>query len=86
MLIEFHLYLWNFCASEKTHFGTFGGRLGNGEIYNRNAARQTTGNKIRIAQHGSVKVVQIVNMLILARFINARPANRQIDRIVGFQF
>ena len=81
----------------KTNFGPLGGRLGKGEIYNRNAARQTTENIIRIAQNGSVKVVQMVNMLILARlfkvkltcakmFIKARPANSQIDRIVGFQF
>ena len=70
---------------------------GKSEIYNRNAARKTTENIIRIAQNSSVKVVQMVNILILARlfnvkltcakmFLKARPANSQIDRIVGFQF
>ena len=97
ILIDFHLYLWCFSNSEKTHFGPLRGRLGKDKIYNRNAARQTTENIIRITQNGSVKVVQMVNILILARlfivkltsakmFIKARPANSQIDRIVGFQF
>ena len=70
----------------KNNFGPLRGRLGNNKIEHRNAARQTTENIIRIAQNGSVKVVQMVNILILARlfnvkltcakmFINARPAN-----------
>ena len=97
MLIDFHLYLLCFSNCEKTNFGSLRGRLGKDEIYNRNAARQTTENIIRIAQNSSVKVVQMVNILILARlfnvkltcakmFLKARPANSQIDRIVWFQF
>ena len=38
----------------------------NCEIEHRNAARQTTENIMRIAQNGSVKVAQKVNMFILA--------------------
>ena len=97
ILIDFHLYLWCCSNSEKTHFGPLIGRLGKSEICNRNAARQTTENIIRIAHNGSVNVVQMINILILAwlfkvklacanMFIKPRPANSQIDRIVWFQF
>ena len=97
ILIDFHLYLWCFSNCEKTHFGPLGGRLGKDWIYHRSAARQTTENIIRIAQNCSLKVVELVNLLILARFfkvklssakmlIKARPTKSHIDRIVGFQF
>ena len=84
-------------VEKQNTLGPLRGRLGKGEIYNRNAARQTTENIIRIAQNSSVKVVQMVNILILVwlfkakltcakMFMKARPANSHIDRIVGFQF
>ena len=97
ILIDFHLYLWCFRNSKKTHFGPLGNRIGKGEIGHRNTARQSRENIMRIAQNGFVEVVQTVNILILAglskvklksakMLMSARATKSQIGRIVGFQF